>query len=162
MLLHKVHIMTSKQKNKPKPPVNKKAILTVENIGREIKAARGNLSMVAIKFNVSRRSIYNYLNDSEELQEILIDSRESMLDNAESVMYNKVLAGDNQILIFFLKTQGHKRGYSEKSQLEMSGPDGGPIEHEHKHSLADYTDADLEAIIAASGEGTADEEEGEA
>jgi len=44
-----------------------------------------------------------------------------MLDNAESMLYTKVLAGSTPELLFFLKTQGKRRGYVEKQQVEHSG-----------------------------------------
>ncbi len=37
---------------------------------------------------------------------------ETLLDVAESVLAQKVMAGDNDLLKFFLRTQGKRRGYT--------------------------------------------------
>jgi hypothetical protein len=82
---------------------------------------KGNVAAVARKFGVSRGTILNRVNESPTLQKVLHDARESMLDNAESVLYAKVLAGSTPELIFFLKTQGKSRGYIEKFEQENTG-----------------------------------------
>lgn len=83
--------------------------------------ARGNVAQVARAFGVSRGTILNRINESPALQQTLADARESMLDNAESVLYKKVLEGSTAELIFFLKTQGRSRGYVERGELEHIG-----------------------------------------
>ena len=52
-----------------------------------------------------------------------------MLDNAESILYKKVLEGSTPELLFFLKTQGKRRGYVERS--EVTGAEGGPLTIEY-------------------------------
>ena len=70
--------------------------------------------------------MYQYLEKHPDLWETINEARETMLDNAESVLYQKVLAGSTPELLFFLKTQGKRRGYVERQ--EVSGPNNGPIE----------------------------------
>lgn len=55
----------------------------------------------------------------------LESARETMLDNAESILYKKVLEGSTVELLFFLKTQGKDRGYTERQ--ELTGANGGAI-----------------------------------
>jgi len=43
----------------------------------------------------------------------------------ESKLYSKALAGDTTSMIFFLKTQGKKRGYIERQ--EITGEDGNEL-----------------------------------
>ena len=57
--------------------------------------------------------------------EVLQSSRETMLDNAETALYDEALNGNTTALIFFLKTQGKSRGYTERQ--ELTGADGGSI-----------------------------------
>jgi hypothetical protein len=40
-----------------------------------------------------------------------------MIDNVESVLYSKALAGEAWAVCFFLKTQAKHRGYVERQEL---------------------------------------------
>lgn len=94
---------------------------TAEEIAAAIKKHKGNIAAVARKFGVARSTIYNRMAELPELQDARHDAREAMLDDAESVLYKKVLEGSTAELIFFLKTQGKTRGYVERSEQELSG-----------------------------------------
>lgn len=89
---------------------------------------RGNLAAVAKKFGVTRTTIYKRINETPHLQEVLSDARESMIDHAESVLHRNVLNGMETSLIFFLKTQGYKRGYGRQGHYDPDHPEtaGGP------------------------------------
>lgn len=96
-----------------------------KDIISRIDQAKGNLAAVARSLGVSRTTVWRYIQDKPTVQQAVDEARETMLDNAESVLYKKVLDGDMTAVIFFLKTQGHKRGYTERH--EVSGPQGGAI-----------------------------------
>jgi len=110
-------------------------MLTVKTIEKAIKAKRGNISAAAKSLDVSRTALYERINKSELLQNALIESRETMLDNAETALYDDALAGNTTALIFFLKTQGKTRGYTERH--EVTGEDGGVIRVTLKDNDAD-------------------------
>lgn len=95
--------------------------LTVKGVEQGLRDLSGNMAAVARLFGVSRTSVFQYIQARPELQAILKDCREAMLDNAESALYKNVLAGKTVDLIFFLKTQGRSRGYTEKSEVEVTG-----------------------------------------
>ena len=99
---------------------------TAEEVIASIEKNRGNIAAVGRQMGVSRMTIHRYMHEHPTIRAALDDARESMLDNAESVLYKKVLEGSTPELIFFLKTQGRNRGYVERS--EVTGKDGGPIE----------------------------------
>ncbi len=54
------------------------------------------------------------------IQEAINQAREEMLDAAESKLYEKVLDGSTPELLFFLKTQGHRRGYKERPDTQVN------------------------------------------
>lgn len=95
--------------------------ISVEELVPLLEKNKGNVAAVARRFGVSRGTILNRVNESPTLQKALADARESMLDNAESVLYKKVLEGSTPELLFFLKTQGRSRGYVERLEQEHSG-----------------------------------------
>lgn len=55
----------------------------------------------------------------------LAQFREGLIDSAENVLADSVLSGDVQSAIYFLKTVGKSRGYSERT--ELTGADGGDL-----------------------------------
>ena len=85
----------------------------------------GNVAAIARRLGVSRSTVWARCQESPSLMAALESARETMLDHAESVLYRKVLEGSTPELIFFLKTQGKARGYTERT--EHTGVDGGPI-----------------------------------
>lgn len=85
----------------------------------------GNLSMVARKLGVSRTTLYKFMEDKPTVKAALDEAREKMVDNVESKLYSKALGGDTVAMIFFLKTQGKRRGYVERQ--EVTGADNGPL-----------------------------------
>ena len=91
-------------------------------ISEKITEKRGNLSAVARSFGRSRTWIYKTLNDKyPELWDVVEDARESLIDDAESELQKQMFKGNITALIFFLKTQGKKRGYIERQEIEHDG-----------------------------------------
>ena len=113
---------------------------TVDDLRKRIEDAKGNIAAVARAYGVSRGTVYNWIDASAGCRQALDDARETMLDNAESILYKKVLEGSTPELLFFLKTQGRNRGYVERS--EVTGTDGAPID---TRIVIEYADADADA-----------------
>jgi len=101
------------------------ARLKVVDISNAIKRYRGNLSAVARSLGTSRQAIYYRVGQSPKLQAELEEARETMLDEAENVLYEQVEGAQPWAVQFFLKTQGYKRGYVERR--EITGADGKEI-----------------------------------
>lgn len=97
-----------------------------EDIAAQVEPQSGNIAAIARALKVDRKTIYNRVNDNPDLRAMIEDAREGMIDNAESKLYANALNGDTTSLIFFLKTQGKRRGYTERH--EVTGADGGAIE----------------------------------
>jgi len=93
------------------------AKLTVDKVNGLIDEMMGNVSMVARTLNVSRTTLYNYINSHSTVKAKLDEAREKMIDNVESVLYSKALAGEAWAVCFFLKTQAKHRGYVERQEL---------------------------------------------
>jgi len=96
--------------------------LTIKGLKAAIEKSRGNISLVAKSFDISRTTVYTFLNKHPEIKQCLADEREKMIDNVESALYNQALDGNTTAMIFFLKTQGKGRGYVERQ--EVTGADG--------------------------------------
>lgn len=92
---------------------------TVPEILKQVEASKGNIAAIARYFGVSRGTIHNRMKESKKLEEALNSARESMIDNVESKLYQEALAGNTTAMIFFLKTQGKSRGYTERQEVEV-------------------------------------------
>ena len=101
------------------------AKLTVDKVNVLIDEMMGNVSMVARTLNVSRTTLYRFIDSHPTVKQALSEAREKMIDNVESKLYSKALDGDTTAMIFFLKTQGKARGYVERQ--EVTGADGGAV-----------------------------------
>lgn len=88
-----------------------------EMIAEVIQKSRGNISVAAKMLGVSRNTIYRYIKDDNELSSMLDDERETMIDNVESKLYSEAINGNITAMIFFLKTQGKKRGYIDRQEF---------------------------------------------
>jgi len=82
---------------------------------------KGNLSAVAAKFGVTRRTVYNWLEADAELQQAVVDAREAMLDLAENKLEEAIDAGQGWAIALALKTVGKQRGYVERVETEHRG-----------------------------------------
>lgn len=91
--------------------------ITVADVLPLVEPNKGNVAAIARHLGCNRSTVWNRCNESPTLMAALEDARQGMLDNAESVLYKKVLDGDMTAVIFFLKTQGRNRGYVERQEI---------------------------------------------
>ena len=100
--------------------------LTIAGLEKAIQDKRGNLAAIGRQFGVTRQAVAKRVHGSAKLQKAWDEARETMLDNAETELYEQVVGGNTTALIFFLKTQGKSRGYIERQ--EFTGKDGGAVQ----------------------------------
>lgn len=81
----------------------------------------GNISGTATHFGVARNSMYRFI-ERHNLQSVLDESRESLVDIAETALKRAVVGGEAWAVCFTLKTQGKRRGYVER--IEQTGANG--------------------------------------
>ena len=104
--------------NKPK--------FTVAQVERAIVVSRGNILAAANNLKCSRETVYAKIRRHSRLQKVVDEQREEMLDFAEAKLYNQIRDDNLTAIIFFLKTQGRVRGYSQRFEVE-GAEDGRPI-----------------------------------
>lgn len=102
--------------------VKKKAVIDA------LQRMQGNVSAAARALGVARITLHRRINADPDLQAVVEDARQSMVDNAESALNRAVINGEAWAVCFTLKTQGRKRGYVERQELEHTGAGGGGIE----------------------------------
>ena len=93
----------------------------------QLQRSHGNIKHAAGKLNTTRTTLHKYINDRPTVAAALSDIREGTKDDAELMLYDRMRNSDT-LLIFFLKTQAHDRGYRETTRQELTGEGGGPLE----------------------------------
>jgi hypothetical protein len=93
-----------------------------------LRQTHGNYQLSAKMLSCTREAIWKRVQKSERLQEIVRDEREGVVDVAEGALQRAVLNGEAWAVQFTLRNLGRDRGYFEKSQQEITGKDGGPVE----------------------------------
>lgn len=89
-------------------------VLTAELVAVAIYEARGMLSVAARKLGTSVRVVNGFVDKHEICQVAAMEANEMLLDFVEAKLFQKIKAGDIASIIFFLRTKGKGRGYTEK------------------------------------------------
>ena len=91
-----------------------------------LKALESSLGVVttALKAtNLSRTNYYKWLKEDEDFAKSVKEVENIALDFGESQLHAQMKDGNTSATIFFLKTKGKKRGYIERSELDLSSGD---------------------------------------
>ena len=70
--------------------------------------------------DIPRSTYYKWLKEDTEFADKVKDIEEIALDFAESQLHTQMKDGSTSATIFYLKTKGKKRGYIEKSELDIT------------------------------------------
>lgn len=104
---------------------SKKRELKALKIITAIKESKGLLTMAARKSGIGYTTLWRYTQDFPSVRQAVEESKESMVDFAEGKLFEKISKGNTASIIFYLKTQGKRRGYIERQ--EISGEGGEPL-----------------------------------
>jgi len=92
---------------------HKKAILEA------LEKSLGIVTTACKKVGVGRTQYYNWLKDDTEFAKAVDDIQNIALDYAESKLHEQIGDGNTSATIFYLKTKGKKRGYVERSDINI-------------------------------------------
>ena len=95
-----------------------------------LEASLGIVSTACREVGIARQTHYRWLDEDKEYKEAVEDISEMAIDVAESSLHKLIKAGDTTAIIFYLKTKGKKRGFVEKSELDLRTPEGITIVYE--------------------------------
>ena len=116
---------------------------TPEQIETALRASAGIRSAAAMKLGCAPSTITNYIDRHPSLRLVEAEIVNQNLDLAETKLLGAIRDGNLTAVIFYLKTKGKTRGYTERA--EVTGPEGGPIdvtklsdealERRHRHGV---------------------------
>ena len=109
----------------------------ITTIKKAILGSKGMVQVVANRLGCEWHTAKRYIEQYEETKIAFQNENESMIDFAESKLFQAISEEDLTAIIFYLKTKGKNRGYIEKVQSEHSG------EITNKTNLSDLSTEEL-------------------
>jgi hypothetical protein len=85
-----------------------------------LKRCAGNVSEAMRQVHISRTTHYEWLNTDPDYAAAVDAIKESLIDRAESALQTLITDGNVPAVLFFLKTQGKKRGYIERTETDVT------------------------------------------
>lgn len=79
------------------------------------KASRGIVSIACESLKINRTTFYRWYNTDENFKLKIEEIKEEQIDFVENKLLKNIEKGDTTSIIFYLKTKGKARGYSEKA-----------------------------------------------
>ena len=105
---------------------------TQQNVLEAIKGSGSIVSTVARRLGCEWITAKRYIEKWEVTQRAMLDEEETILDMAESKLYEAIQKDDIQAAKWILATKGKRRGFSERH--EITGADAEPIRIEVIHA----------------------------
>ena len=72
------------------------------------------------EITVGRTAHYRWLEEDEEYKEAVSHSADRTLDKVEKALQKQIENGSVQATIFYLKTKGKDRGFTEKTEIDLN------------------------------------------
>jgi hypothetical protein len=110
---------------------------TAEQMADAIKKGRGILAAAATSLGCTRQTVAAYIERYPTVKAAHDEARESTIDFVESRLLKNIDSGDTTAMIFYLKTQGKRRGYVERTETSSINV-----------NLSDLTDEQLDRLDA--------------
>jgi len=79
----------------------------------------GNVSLACKLVKCDRSTFYAHYNKDPKFKATVDDISNVALDVVEDALFKKIKKGDTIAIIFYLKTQGKKRGYIERQEVDI-------------------------------------------
>lgn len=101
---------------------------TTERKKAVIEALQKSLGIVATacqKVGVSRKQFYEWLKADKEFADAVTEIEDTALDFVESKLLENINNSDTQSILFYLKTKGKRRGYTERTEIQADITSGG-------------------------------------
>ncbi len=91
-----------------------------EDILQALEKTLGVVTTACKQVGIGRATFYRWLKEDQEFNEQVIAIQDVALDFAESKLFEQIQDGSTAATIFYLKTKGKKRGYVERSELDVT------------------------------------------
>ena len=117
----------------------------------------GNITSACNQMNISRGTFYDWVNNDDDFKKQVDEIGEIALDFVESKLFQKIdgihsktddgivykKEPDTTAIIFYLKTKGRKRGYIERTEIELN---------DKRPDLSELSTIEIQKLLAENGE----------
>jgi hypothetical protein len=100
--------------------MNKFGHIKKEAVLQALEKSLGIVTTAVKSVGIARSTFYKWINEDEDFAKKVKDIDNITLDFAESQLHKQIQDGNTSATIFYLKTKGKKRGYVEKSELDLT------------------------------------------
>lgn len=124
---------------------------TVKQFETAIPGSGGIIATIAGRVGCSWHTAQTYLRDSPTLARLYEDEASKIDDLAESVVIKAMQEGDTNVAKWWLERRRRAK-FATRVETEVSGPDGGPVEHVVEHRERLLADVERKAAGYAAGD----------
>ena len=115
--------------------VNKKRLML-----NALKKSLGIVAFACKKTGISRTTHYSWIKNDLKYRENVEEIDATALDFAESALYKLIEKENAMAIIFFLRTRGKSRGYSEKVKIVYKSPAPKPLNEKNYRSREEVSE----------------------
>jgi hypothetical protein len=109
-----------KAKQQTKRPADNKKQQLKKALLEALEKSLGVVTTACKSVGCDRTVFYRYYKEDAEFKDAVDSIDDIALDFAESQLHKQIAGGNPVSTIFFLKTRGKKRGYVEKSEVDVN------------------------------------------
>ncbi len=91
-----------------------------EALLQALEKSLGVVTTACKQLDISRATYYRWLSEDEDFSKSAKDIQNVALDFVESKLFEQIQESSTAATIFYLKTKGKKRGYVERSELDLT------------------------------------------
>ncbi len=103
--------------------MNKSRHIKKEAMLQALENSLGVVTVACKQSDTPRSTYYKWLKEDEQFAKDVKEIENIALDFAESQLHTQMKDGSTSATIFYLKTKGKKRGYIERSELDLTSGD---------------------------------------
>lgn len=90
-----------------------------------LKKSLGIVTTACINAGIDRSTFYEWVKNDAEFAKAVDDIEDVTLDFVEGKLLQNVKDNDTQSILFYLKTKGKRRGYTERTEIQADITSGG-------------------------------------
>ena len=100
--------------------MSKKEHIKKKMLIESLENSLGIVSTACTKANISRSSFYKWYKEDEEFRNKVDEIDNVKLDFVESQLFKNIQNLKEKSIIFYLQHKGHKRGYIQKQNINLT------------------------------------------